>query len=187
MWGLMSLCWNTINCGILKKFATKSQFTCGKTRPRLGQEYSSQTKTGPDQIILHSYCLVELQSLGQKKGCFSPRIQGTQITSTQHLTASPIRPIPESRNGKYFFCRKRFIRPGCSVGPRVLCGSEGGKAFFQRLHQRFVLLSNRMRINQIHIMNKTNIISILVGCWMLQQEKSFTFWKRCSLYPGRCW
>lgn len=85
MWGLMSLCWNTINCGILKKFATKSQFTCGKTRPRLGQEYSSQTKTGPDQIILHSYCLVELQSLGQKKGRFQSKDPG----HSNHINSAP--------------------------------------------------------------------------------------------------
>lgn len=60
------------------------------------------------------------------------------------------------------------------------------KALFQRVQQGFVLLANQMGVVYAHFMNKTNIVAVLVSCWMFQQEKSFTFWNCRALKSSHC-
>ena len=56
---------------------------------------------------------------------------------------------------------------------------NAGKAVFPRIQQGLVLLANQMWVQYAHIMKKADVVSILVSCPMLQQEKGFTFWNGC--------
>ena len=76
-----------INCGILKKFATKSQLTCGKTRPRLSQAFVQKHHYADHVLFTGGW---NLWSLGQRAVSVMSKQHSNHINSApQFFTFCP--------------------------------------------------------------------------------------------------